>query len=162
MEYFKVGKIVNTHGVRGEIKVYPYTDNIENLLSLKMINLKDGIDYKVISSKFHKNMIIYKIKGIDTIEDTTRIMNKYLYIEKKDIVEEDTFYYEDLEGLDVYNIDNNEYIGKLVYVFNTGANDIYEIKLDDKSIYIPAIKDVVKKVDLNEKKMFIKLMEGLQ
>lgn len=165
MESILIGKIVNTHGIKGEVKVYPYTDNIDNLSKIKEIFFDEKLNnkYKVKSCKIQKNMLIMKLEGINIVEEAAKLKDTNLYIIKEDISDmEDTYYIEDLIGMDV--IDENEnLIGTITYVFNTGANDVYEIKsIDNKEIYIPAIKDVVKKVDVKNKEMYIKMMEGLQ
>ena len=164
MESILIGKIVNTHGIKGEIKVYPYTDDIYNIAHLKEIFFDKNLEikYKVNSSKILKNMIIFKLNGINTVEEAVKLKDTNLYIPKEDISDEDdTYYIEDLLGMDV--IDENENLfGKLTYVFNTGANDVYEINgVNNNKVYIPAIKDVVKKVDVKNKKMYIEMMEGL-
>jgi 16S rRNA processing protein RimM len=169
MDFLKIGQIVNTHGVKGEVKIYPYTDDIENLANLKKIYLDPQLklEYLVKGSKLVKNMIIFKLEGINTIEQTKDLMQKYIYIEKEKIKKENTYYIEDLINLDVYTVNNIEdifqaiYYGKLTNVFNTGANDVYEIKSEKNTIYLPAIKDVILKIDLEEKKIYVKIMEGL-
>lgn len=165
MESILVGKIVNTHGIKGEVKVYPYTDDIDNLSKIKEIFFDENLNnkHKVKYCKVQKNMFIMKIDGIDIVEDAKNLKDTNIYIVKEDISDlEDTYYIEDLIGMDVID-ENEEVIGVISYVFNTGANDVYEIKsLEDKEIYIPAIKDVVKKVDVKNKKMYIEMMEGLK
>lgn len=169
MDFLKIGQIVNTHGVKGEVKIYPYTDDIENIAGLKKICLdtETKLEYLVKGSKIVKNMIIFKLAGIDTIEQTKQVMHKYIYIKKEQIKEENTYYIEDLINLDVYTVDNLDgiseasYFGKLENVFSTGANDVYEVKTENTTVYLPAIKDVVLKISLEEKRIYVKLMEGL-
>lgn len=166
MNSFLIGQIVNVHGVKGEVKIYTYTDDIDNISKIKEAyfdeNLKEKI--KIENSKIHKGMLISKIKGINSIEEALKLKNKYLYIEKEEIdesLEEDTFYIEDLIGLEVID-ENGEYVGKLTYVMNTGANDVYEVDTKEHGkILLPAIAQVVKKVDIKNKKMYIEMMEGL-
>lgn len=169
MDFLKVGQIVNIHGVKGEVKIYPYTDDIESIAGLKKIYLDPELklEYLVKGSKILKNMIVFKLAGIDTIEQTKNLMQKYIYIKKEKIKEENTYYIDDLINLDVYTIDNLEdiskaiYFGKLVNVFNAGASDVYEVKTEDNTVYLPAIKEVVLKISLEEKKVYVKIMEGL-
>lgn len=169
MGFLKIGQIVNTHGVKGEVKIYPYTDNIENMRKLKKIYLDSELklEYLVKGTKIVKNMIVFKLEGIDTIEQTENIMQEFVYINKEKIKERNTYYVEDLIGLEVFTMDNLDeiskatYFGKLVDVYNTGANDIYEVKTETEVVYLPAIKDVILKVDIEEGKIYIKLMEGL-
>lgn len=164
MNSILIGKIVNVHGIKGEIKVYAYTDDIDNLTNLKNIYFDKELKqkYKVKYSKVHKNMLIVKLEGINSVEEATKLRDTNLYIPKQEIDEEDTFYIEDLIGLEVYDLSEN-YIGVITYVFNTGANDVYEVENTNKQkIYLPAIKQVVKKVDIQNKKMYVEMMEGLQ
>jgi 16S rRNA processing protein RimM len=169
MDVIKIGQIVNTHGLKGEVKIYPYTDDIENIANLKKIYLDSdfNLEYVVKDSKIMKNMIVFKLAGIDTIEQTQSLMQKYIYMKKAKIKEENTYYIEDLINLDVYTVDdasdlsNATYFGKLADVFNSGASDVYEVKTDSQTIYLPAIKDVVLKISLEERKIYVKIMEGL-
>lgn len=161
-DLIEFGKIVNTHGLKGEVKVYSYTDNVSNILKLKKVYIA-GVKYDVQSIKPFKNMFIMKLKGIECIEDTKILMDKMCF---REIVEgesndEDGYFVKDLIGIQVVDEDDNT-IGTLKEVFNTGANDVYEVVLaDGKSIYLPAIKQVVKKIDIDSKRMIVKIMEGL-
>lgn len=160
--YIDFGKITSTHGIRGEVKIYPWTDDVDNILSLKKIYI-EGKGYKVSSIRFHKNMFITKLMGVDTVEDAESFRNKLVQreIDENEQLEEDTYYIKDLIYLDVY-LENNELFGKIKDVFKTGANDVYVIQtVDGKEVLIPAIKSVVKDVDIASGKMIIELMEGL-
>lgn len=169
MDFLKIGQIVNTHGIKGEVKIYPYTDNIENMRKLKKIYLDPELklEYLVNGTKTVKNMLVFKLEGIDTIEQTENLIQKYVYISKEKIKESNTYYVEDLIGLEVFTMDSLDeiskatYFGELVYVYNTGANDIYEVKTETEVVYLPAIKDIILKIDLEKGKIYIKLMEGL-
>ncbi len=160
--YIDFGKITSTHGIKGEIKIYPYTDDVDNILSLKKIYI-EGKGYKVNSIRFHKNMFIAKLMGINTVEDAENFRNKLVQreIDENEELEEDTYYIKDLIGLEVY-LEKGELFGKIKDVFQTGANDVYVIQtVDEKEVLIPAIKSVVKDVDIISNKMIIELMEGL-
>ena len=164
MNSILIGKIVNIHGIKGEIKIYPYTDDIENLSKLKEIYLDEKLEKKYIikSSKIQKNMLILKLDSIDSVEEAEKLRNMNLYIPKLEVKEEDTYYIEDLISLEVIDIKNNVSIGKITYVFNNGANDVYEILTNDgKKVYFPAIKQVVKKVDIKDNKIYVEVMKGL-
>ena len=164
-----IGQIVNTHGLKGEVKVYPYTDDLENVANFKKIYLDPELklEYSVKDSKTIKNMIVFKLVGIDTLEQTKNLMQKYIYTKKVKIKEENTYYIEDLINLDIYTVeDSNDfskalYFGKLVNVFNSGASDVYEVKTENQTVYLPAIKDVILKISLEEGKVYVKIMEGL-
>lgn len=165
MKSILIGKMVKVHGIKGQIKIYPYTDDLVLLSKEKQVfmdeSLKQKLDVEYV--KMQAPMLIFKFKNIDSIEEATNYINKDIYIPKKDISNlEDTYYIEDLIGLFVYDIKNNENIGKISDVFNTGANDVYEVVLNDgKKVYLPAIKQVIKKVDIKESKIYVEIMKGL-
>ena len=165
MEYILIGKIVNIHGIKGEIKVYPYTDDIDNLSNIKEFYIDKELKSKCIveNCRVHKNMLITKIKGISNPDYALQLKNKDIYIPKDslDKLDEGTYYIFDLIGLEVMDNDDNK-IGILKDVLQNGANDVYEIlTLDDKKIYLPAIHEVIKKVDIKSKKMYVEIMKGL-
>lgn len=162
-----IGQIVNVHGIKGEVKIYPYTDDVNKLAKkLKNIYLDENMqheEYKT-SCRVQKGMLLAKISGIDTVQKAEELRNKYVYISEDDLdtLEEDSYYIKDLIGIEVIDLKNNEVIGNIEYIFNTGANDVYEVKtLDNKKVYLPAIKQVVKKVDIKARKIYVEVMEGL-
>ena len=166
MEYIEIGQIVNTNGLKGVVKVNPFTDDISKFEDLKFvyIQLKSELKkVKIEQVRYNKNQILLKLEGIDSIEEAEKYRNFYLKTEKEsqEDLGEDTYYIVDLIGLDVYT-DKNEYLGKIEDVFPTGSNDVYVVKDNlGKQILIPAIADVVKEVDLKNKKMIINLIPGL-
>ncbi len=167
LEYLKVGQIISTHGIKGELKIYPLTDDIKRFDKLKYIFLKNGSCYEkkdIEGIKYIKNMVIIKIKDIDNKEDANNLIDSYIYVNRENAVKlhEGTYFIADLIGMDVFSTDDN-YLGKIVSVFPTGSNDIYEIKNEneEKSHLIPAIEDVIKMVDINNRKMIINILEGL-
>lgn len=163
MESFLIGKFVKVHGIKGELKLYPYTDDMDNLSKVKKLFLDDKLSFglKVTSCKFQGKMLIFKFQNINSIEEATNYVNKDVYIPKEDISDiEDTYYIEDLIGCEVFE-ENGNLLGSITDVFNTGANDVYEIDVNQKKVYIPAIKQVIKDVDIKNKKVVIELMKGL-
>ena len=166
MEYIEIGQIVNTNGLKGIVKVNPFTDDISKFEDLKYvyIQLKNELKkVKIEQVRYNKNQVLLKLEGIDSIEEAEKYRNFYLKTEKEsqEDLGEDTYYIVDLIGLDVYS-DKNEYLGKIEDVFPTGSNDVYVVKDNlGKQILIPAIADVVKEVDLKNKKMTINLIPGL-
>ncbi|MEG0073659.1 MAG: ribosome maturation factor RimM [Clostridia bacterium] len=167
MQYIEIGKTVNTHGVRGELKIYTYTDDIEALRKLKTIyiTMKDGSlkDFKVCGTKVQKNMLIVKLDTVDTVEDANMLRDLIVQRERKpNELDEDTFYIVDLIGLQVYE-DTGELLGVLEDVIQPGANDVYVVKMTDgKEILLPVIKQVVKDIDLENKRITVHVMEGLR
>lgn len=161
-----IGQIVNVHGIKGEVKIYPYTDDVDSLAKkLKTVYLDEHMkeSYNV-SCRVQKGMLLAKLSTIDTVEKAENLRKRYVYISEEDLdtLEEDSYYVKDLIGLEIYNIEDNKLIGTLDYVFNTGANDVYEVTTtDNKKVYLPAIKQVIKKVDIKARKIYVELMEGL-
>ena len=161
-DLIEFGKIVNTHGLKGEVKVYSYTDNESNILKLKRVYI-DGVKYDIQNIKHFKNMFIMKLKGIDAIEDTKPLIDKMCFREivRGEANEEEGYFVKDLIGIQVAE-ETGKIIGTLKEVLSTGANDVYEVVLEDgKSIYLPAIKQVVKNIDINSRLMTVEIMEGL-
>ena len=166
MESILIGNVANIHGIKGEIKIYPYTDDILNLTNLKSIYFDKELKekYKIKRARVHKNMLVIKLEGINDANEALELKTKDVYIARNALKEldDDTYYIEDLLFSDIVEEESGNVIGKLTYVFNTGANDVYEVEREDKSkIYLPAISDVIKKVDIKSKKIYVKLMEGL-
>ena len=165
-EYFEIGQIVNTSGLKGEIKIKPFTDDIKKFNNLKTIYVsikKELKEFEIEHVRFSKNMVFLKLKGIDTIEEAENYRNLYLKIkrDKDEKLEEGVYYVVDLIGCTVYTDDNQE-LGKVEDVFSTGSNDVYVVKDElGKQVLLPAIKEVIKSVDIENKKIIVHLLEGL-
>lgn len=162
-EYLEAGKIVNTHGIRGEVKIMPYCDSPELLCEFDRLFMGKSLEEVYIErSRVQKNMVICKIEGIDTPEDAEKLRNKMLYMHRDDLeLDEDTYFIQDLIGMTVKNADTGEIYGIIDDVFQTGANDVYSIKNGDKSYLVPAIADVVITTDIDSGIMTIRPLEGL-
>ena len=162
----RVGVISSTHGVRGEVKVYPTTDDVNRFKSLKNVILDNGrehMDLEIQGVKFFKNMVILKFKGFDSIDDIDKYKGKDLLITRDQAVElgPDENFIVDLIGLRVIT-DNGEEFGTLTDVIKTGANDVYEVKTaEGKEVLFPAIKECVLNVDLTEGIVTVHIMDGL-
>lgn len=164
-DYLNVGQIVNTHGVRGEVKVYPLTDDIARFAKLKEVYIEakgEMKKYPVESYKNLKNMVVLKLKGIDTMNDAEKLREQYIKVGRWDAVKlpKDTFFICDLIDCQVYDI-QGELLGTLSEVFETGSNDVYVVKTQGKDLLIPAIKTVIKEINLQNKKIIVELPEGL-
>lgn len=165
-EYFEIGQIVNTFGIKGMVKVKPFTENIEQFEELQKIYIKnkDGKkEYKIQEVKYHKQMILIKFEGIENPEDADLLRGSYLLINRKDAkpLEEGIYYIVDLLGLEVYT-DEGVLLGKVDDIFNTGSNDIYVVKDElGKQLLLPGIDDVIKQVDLENKKIIVHIIPGL-
>lgn len=166
-DLLKVGGIANTHGVRGEVKVFPTTDDPKRFCDLKEVKLDTGkgfIDLEIENVKFFKQFVILKFKKYDNINDIEKYKGKQLYVTRENAVslEEDEYFIADIIGLDVLNEDG-EHIAMVSDVMQTGANDVYILKMDedDKEVLIPAIKECVLEVNMKERYMKIHIMDGL-
>ena len=165
-KYLEIGQIVNTFGIKGMVKVKPFTDNIERFDELEKVyieNKKGKKEYEIEEVKDHKNMVLIKFKGIENPEDANLLRESYLLVDRANEkpLEEGTYYIVDMIGLDVYT-DENEFLGKLEDIFNTGSNDIYVVKNElGKQILLPAIDDVLKEIDMENEKVIVHLIPGL-
>lgn len=155
-----VGKICNTHGVRGNIKLIPWTDFPEVFEDIDYITV-ENIRYDIKDVKYQKSNIILKLQGIDTVEEAEKLRDLTAYCEETQLEElpEDTYYIADLIGCEVYEGEN--LLGKVADVFSAGGADLYEIKGKGAPIYLPAIKENVLSVDIKNKIIKVKLPEGL-
>ncbi len=162
-QFLEIGQIVNTFGIKGMIKVKAFTDDIQRFSELKEV-LIDEKEYKIQEVKYHKNMVLLQLEGITKIEEAEKLKNEYLKIKRENAIplEEDTYFVVDLIGLNVYS-DENEYLGELIDIFNTGSNDIYVVRREEKpQLLLPAIKDVIKQIDIENKKIIVHLIKGLE
>ena len=155
-EYIEAGKIVTTHGVRGEVKLYPWCDDPAMFLANRN-HLPRA------PAGFAKNMPLLKIEGVNSIDEAAKLRDKIIYIHRDDIpMEEGEYLIQDLMGLQVVDADDGHLYGELTQVSPTGANDVYHIRFaDGKERLIPAIPQVVIEVDLDGGVMKIRPLEGL-
>ena len=166
-EFLEIGQIVNTFGIKGMVKIKPFTDDIKRFDRLKKVYIETGKtkkEYEVEEVKYHKDMVLIKFKGIDKVEDAEMLRNSYLKVARKDEpeLEEGTYYIADLIGLNVYSDDGN-LLGKVDDIFNNGGKcDIYAVKdKTGKQILLPAISDVIKEINLDDGKIVVHLIKGL-
>lgn len=166
-EYFEIGQIVNTFGIKGMVKVVAFTDNItrfDNLKQVYVTSKNKRQKYNIQEVKYHKNMVLIKFEGIDKVEEAELLRNSMIVVERKDAapLEEGSYYIADLIGLEVYT-DEQKLLGVLEDIYNTGSNDIYVVKNEiGKQILLPAISDVIKEISLENRKIIVHLLEGLQ
>lgn len=165
-ELLQVGVITSTHGVRGEVKVFPTTDDAARFKQLKHVLLDTGREMKPLEIqgvKFFKQFVILKFKEIDNINDIERYKRCPLLVERKDAVElkEDEYFIADMIGIQV-ETEDGEVFGTLKDVMETGANDVYVIDTEEHGeVLVPAIKECILDVDVENRKMTIHLMDGL-
>ena len=162
----QVGAVTSTHGLAGEVKVFPTTDDPKRFKKLKQVLLdtgKDMLPLEVEHVKFFKNMVILKFKGYDRIEDIMGFKGKNLYVTRENAVrlKKDEYFIADLIGMKVYTEDE-AYLGELTEVITTGANDVYTVHMENgKDVLIPAIGQCVLNVDVEHETMQVHLLEGL-
>ena len=162
-EYLEAGKIVTTHGVRGEVKIMPYTDTPELLAEFDRLFIGKAKDEVYIErSRAFKNMVIAKIEGVDTPEAAEKLRNKVLYMHRDDLeLDDDTYFIQDLIGIEVRDADSGQVYGVIDDVMQTGANDVYVVKGEGREYLVPAIADVVVSTDIDGNVMTIRPLDGL-
>lgn len=165
-DLLQVGIITSTHGVRGEVKVYPTTDDPRRFRRLKEVVLDTGrekINLEIEGVKFFKQFVILKFKGLDNINDIEKYRQKSLYVTRENAVrlQRDEYFIADLIGLKVQDEDGTE-LGTVKDVIETGANDVYEVEMaDGRSLLLPAIKQCILNVDVENGMMQVHVLEGL-
>ena len=163
---FQVGIISSTHGVRGEVKVFPTTDDMKRFKKLKEVLLdtgKETLTLEIEGVKFFKQFVILKFKGYDNIDDIVKYRGKSLFVPRENAVklQKDEYFIADLIGLKVVNEDGR-FTGVLKDVMETGANDVYIVEREDgKEVLIPAIKDCILQVDFEKEQVLVHLLDGL-
>ena len=164
---FQVGVITSTHGVRGEVKVFPTTDDAARFKKLKQVILdtgKEDIELEITGVKFFKNMVILKFKGIDDMDAANKYRQKSLYVTRENAVKlrKNEYFIADLIGLKVTS-DEGEELGEIEDVLQTGANDVYIVKSESgEEILFPAIKECIKEVDIEAGTMLVHVLPGLR
>lgn len=163
-EKIRVGKIVNTHALKGEVRVYPYTDHADRFNEIKSLYINESEnEIKILGVKYIKNMVILKLDGINTIEEAEKLRDSFLFIDKKNArkLEEDEHRIADIIGFKVYDTAGEE-VGVLEEVLQYNANDVYVIKSsDDKKYMIPGIKRFIPIVDEANSRIVIDPIEGM-
>ncbi len=165
-ELLQVGIITQTHGLRGEVKVFPTTDDVKRFRQLKEVLLDTGKDKLVLEIegvKFFKNLALLKFKGYDNINDIERYKGKSLYVTRENAVKlkKDEYFIADLIDLEVFDEDGT-LLGVLTDVIETGANDVYAVRLTDgRELLLPAIRQCILEVDMEARRMKVHVMDGL-
>ncbi len=163
MKKYRVGRIVNTHGLKGDVKIYSYTDYPERFEEIDYVYDDDGKKYMLERVKYHKSMPIIKLQTVDSIDDAEKMRGVTLYIDEENLreLEEDEYMISDLVGLQAFTESGNP-LGEVVNVLQYTANDIYVIHSSDgKEYLVPALKEFVPVIDIENKKMIINEIKGL-
>ena len=165
-EYLEIGQIVNTHGLKGYLKVVPFTDDISRFKEIKTVYIvfrNELVECKIEDVKFIKNLVNLKFVGIDDINDAEKYKGCYLRISRKDAkkLDKNTYFIVDLIGLSVYDEQENK-IGILDDIFSAGSRDVYAVKTEDgKQILLPAISKAIKKIDIEQGKIIVDVSQGV-
>lgn len=165
-EFIIIGKVVSTQGNKGEVKVWPLTDSIDRFKSLASIFIRNNsirktLNIEKIRSK--ENTVILKLEDIDNIEKAKMIVGSFLEVKRENAIKlsKDTYFIFEIIGLEVYTV-NNIFLGKVKNVISTGSNDVYIVKnKNNKELFIPAIREVIKNIDLEKKRITVKMVDGL-
>ena len=164
--YFEIGQIVNTFGIKGFVKVNPFTDDLERFEELKsvfVVKNKELIEMQIEEVKYHKHLVLIKFKGIEDINMAEKYKGCYIKIKREDArkLPEGTYFIADLIGIKVYDEEGN-LLGKVDDIYNNKVHDIYVVKNDlGKQILLPSTKEVIKQIDVDEEKMVVHLIDGL-
>ncbi len=161
------GKITKKHGLSGELKVLPFSKNLSTFKNLNKIYIeldpdKKPVEYKIAKKRFHKNFAIVRFEGVNTPEESDKIVNKQLLIDESQLSEldENEFFWFDLIGLEVYT-NRNEYIGKVSDLLDNGAQEILIVRDDKREVLIPFVEKFIMETNMEESKIIINPIEGL-
>jgi len=156
----QAGKIINTHGTKGEVKIFPWADTPEFLKGFKTLYIGDKAT-KVISSRVHKDCLIAVLEGIDSLEAAIRLKNIIVYIDKSSVkLEEGRHFIADLIGLTAVDYETGEELGKVAEVLTLPSNNVYVIK-GKREILVPAVAEFIKETDLSAGIIKMSLIEGM-
>lgn len=165
-EFFEIGQIVNTFGIKGWVKVNPFTDDLERfqeLNSVLVVKNKELINMEIEEVKFHKNVVLIKFKGIEDINMAEKYKGCYIKIKREDArkLPKDTYFIADLIGMKVYD-DEGNLLGTVDDIYNNKVHDIYVVKNDlGKQILLPSTKEVIKEIDIEKDMIIVHLIDGL-
>jgi 16S rRNA processing protein RimM len=165
-EFIIIGKVVSTQGNKGEVNVLPLTDSIDRFKNLDNVFLRSKKSQTILNVekiRKRKDTVILKLKDIENIEEAKMIVGSFLEVERKNAVKlpKETYFIFEIIGLEVYD-ENNIFLGKVENIISTGSNDVYVVKSKDKEeLFIPAIREVVNNVNLEKKRITIKMLDGL-
>lgn len=162
-QFLEIGKVVATQGIRGEVRVQYYCDSAEVICDFDTLYFDKGnTEISVLRAYPHKNIVVMKIDGYDTVEKAQTIIGKILYMDREDAeLEEGLYFIQDIIGLMVKDVDTGVEYGKITDVYQNGASDVYSIKKDGRELMFPCIDEVVIKTDIEGGEMLIRPLKGL-
>ena len=161
IKYFEIGKIINTRGLKGEMKIFCFCDEIKKFDLIDKIFI-DGKDFEIENVSYKKNFVYIKLAGVNNIDDAEKFKNKIIKT-NDDLARkifENEYQRENLYGIRVYEYDN--FLGELKEIIRTGAHDVYVIENENKKILIPAVSEFILDIDLENKIMKVKLIDGMR
>ena len=164
--FFEIGQIVNTFGIKGFVKINPFTDDLERFEELKsvfVVKNKELIEMQIEEVKYHKHLVLVKFKGIEDINMAEKYKGCYIKIKRENAkkLPKDTYFIADLIGLPVYD-ENGKLLGKVDDIYNNKSHDIYVVKDElGKQILLPSTKEVIKQVDIENEKIVVHIIDGL-
>lgn len=159
--FLEAGIIVNTHGIAGEVKIMPWADEPEFLLDFDTLYI-DGQPVTLRSARVHKNCVLAKLAGIDSINDAMKLRNKVVHIDREDVtLEEGAFFLADLMGLDVIDADTGETLGKIADILTPPASNVYVVKGGAKEHMIPAVEEFIVETNVDAGYLKVRLIEGM-
>lgn len=163
-QYLETGRVVGTHGVRGEMRVQPWCDSPDFLTKFRSLYLDAAGEttLKIKGARVHGNIVLIKADGVDSIEDAEKLRGKTLYINRKDVkLEPGRYFIDDLIGCAVTDADSGESLGTLTDVSATGANDVWHIEKGGREYLVPAIPDVIVSVDIDAGAVVLRPLKGI-
>ena len=161
-QFIEAGKIVGTHGLKGEVRIDPWCDSAAFLCRLKRLYLKDGTEMKVRLARVHKNIAIVQFDGVERVEEADLLRGKVVFLNREDVrLPKGTHFIQDLLGLRVVDADNGTDYGELTDVIKTGANDVYQVTKEGRDYLVPVIPEVVIEKDIDGGEVRIRPMKGI-
>ncbi len=162
-QFLEIGQIVNTHGLKGDVRVDPWCDGPEFICNFKKLYKKDGSAVEIERARVQKNVAVVKIKGVDSVEQADLLRRTVLYVNRDDVqLDEGVFFIQDILGCEVRDADSDALYGKVTDIIKTGANDVYQVTDDDgKNYLVPVIDDVVIATDIDSGVITIRPLKGI-
>lgn len=166
LEYLELGKVQNTHGVHGELRVDPWVDSVDLFDEIETVFLgKDGKDpYRIVSWRPHKHLVLLTLQGVGDVDAAARLKNKILYVKREDIAEtlpEGRHFIAEMVGCEVRDADTGRVYGTLTDVFNRGANNVWEVCNGEKEYLVPDIPGIVVSVDIEAEVALVRPIPGI-
>lgn len=159
--YLETGKIVNTHGIAGEVKILPWADEPEFLLDFDVLYI-DGKPMELTSGRVHKNCVLAKFAGINDVNEAMKLRDKVVCIDREDVeLEEGAFFLADLMGLEVRDADSGEVLGQIADILTPPASNIYVVKGGREDHMIPAVDEFIVETNVDEGYVLVRLIEGM-